>query len=335
MNKSSFSKFLGIMTASALIVSGCSNGDEEAEGDANGGEDVTDLFVTIGAGGTEGVYYQIAGAMSNIYGDEGFDTSVQATGASVENINLLQSDQAELAIVMADAMEQAYEGFGPFEDEGPMENLVGISGLYPNVVQIITTEDSGIETFSDLEGMNVAVGDANSGVELNARMMFEAHDMSYDDINEDYLPYGEAIDQIRNGVVDAAFVTSGLPNPAAMDLGSTHDVTVVEVEDDGMEYLEENYEAFLEHEVPADTYDNDEDIQTAAITNLLVPNPDLTDEEVYELTRAFYENLEDIQASNAAAEDIDIENAEEGLNVPMHPGAEQYFEEEGVLSGDE
>ncbi|QQK78015.1 TAXI family TRAP transporter solute-binding subunit [Salicibibacter cibarius] len=334
MNKVLLSKFIGLITASALIVSACGNGEDEADGDTDG-EDVDDLFVTIAAGGTEGVYYQIASAMSNVYEAEGIDTSVQATGASVENINLLQSDQAELAIVMADAMEQADEGFGPFEDEGPMDNLVGISGLYPNVVQIITTEDSGIETFSDLEGMNVAIGDANSGVELNARMMFEAHDMSYDDINEDYLDYGEAIDQIRNGVIDAAFVTSGLPNPAAMDLGSTHDVTVVEVEDDGMEYLEENYDSFLEHEVPADTYDNDEDIQTAAITNLLVPNPDLTDEEVYELTRAFYENLEDIQASNVAAEDIDIENVEEGLNVPMHPGAEQYFEEEGVLSGDE
>ncbi|AXF56410.1 TAXI family TRAP transporter solute-binding subunit [Salicibibacter kimchii] len=331
MNKSPFIKFLGIMVASALIVSACGNGEEEAGG--NEEETVTDdMFVTIAAGGTSGVYYPIAGAMSNIYEAEGIDTSVQATGASVENINLLQSDQAELAIVMADAVEQAYEGFGSFEDEEPQENLVGISGLYPNVVQIITTTDSGLETFSDLEGANVGVGDANSGVELNARMMFEAHGMSYDDINEDYLPYGEAIDQIRNGVIDAAFVTSGVPNSAAMDLASTDDVTVVELEDEGLEYLAEHYPFFIEDEVPADTYDNEEDIQTASITNLLIPNPDLSDEEVYEVTRLFYENLDEIHTSHDAAEDIDIENVEEGLNVPMHPGAEQYFEEEGVLS---
>ncbi|QKY70177.1 TAXI family TRAP transporter solute-binding subunit [Lentibacillus sp. CBA3610] len=327
MKKALKLKILGAITAIALIVSGC-GGDDEAGGDAEGGG-TDDMFVTIASGGTSGVYYPIAGAMSTIYEEAGIDTSVQSTGASVENINLLQSDQAELAIVMADAVAQAYEGFGSFEDEEPQDNLVGISGLYPNVVQIITTADSGIETFSDLEGTNVAVGDANSGVELNARMMFEAHGMSYDDINEDYLPYGEAIDQIRNGVVDAAFVTSGIPNGAAMELASTHDVTVVEIEDEGLAYLNENYPFFLEDEIPADTYDNEEDVQTASITNLLIPNPDLSDEEVYELTRLFYENLDAIHASHNAAEDIDIESVEEGLDIPMHPGAEQYFEEEG------
>ncbi|MBP1971328.1 TRAP transporter TAXI family solute receptor [Virgibacillus natechei] len=332
MKKTSKMKFLGAIIASFLIVTGCGEGNEN--GDEAQSVEADDMFVTIAAGGTSGVYYPIAGAMSNIYEAEGIDTSVQATGASVENINLLQSDQAELAIVMADAVEQAYESFGSFEDEDPQKNLVGISGLYPNVVQIITTADSGIETFSDLEGMNVAVGDANSGVELNARMMFEAHSMSYDDISEDYLSYGEAIDQIRNGIIDAAFVTSGVPNGAAMDLASTHDVTVVELEDEGLDYLNENYPFFLEDEVPAGTYDNEKDIQTASITNLLIPNPDLPDEEVYELTRLFYENLEAIQASHDAAQDIDIETVEEGLNVPMHPGAEQYFEEQGVLSGE-
>ncbi|MBB6450739.1 hypothetical protein HNR44_002729 [Geomicrobium halophilum] len=328
-------KWLSILGA-AIFVSGC-NGETDTTDEAadeNGVDETAemdDLFVAIAAGGQSGAYYPIAGAISNVYEAAGHSSSVQATGASVENVNLIQSDQAELAIVMADTVEQAYEGFGAYEDEEPQDNLVGISGLYQNVVQIITTTDSGIEAFSDLEGADVAVGDANSGVELNARMMFEAHGMSYDDISEDYLPYGEAIDQIRNGQIDAAFVTSGLPNPAAMELASTHDVTVVPIEDEGMEYLDENYPFFIEDEVPAGTYDNEEDISTPSITNLLIPNPELSEDEVYELTRLFYENLEEIQVSHDAAADIDTQNVAEGMNIPMHPGAERYFEEEGLL----
>ncbi|GAK13385.1 TAXI family TRAP transporter solute-binding subunit [Geomicrobium sp. JCM 19039] len=313
------------LASAALIVSACGNGDDSADGD------VDDLFVTIAAGGTSGVYYPIAGAMASVYENAGHDVSVQATGASVENVNLLQSDQAELAIVMADTVEQAYEGFGAYDGEDPQDNLVAIAGLYPNVVQVITTTNSGIDTFADLEGQRVAVGDANSGVELNARMMFEAHDMTYDDISADYLPYGEAIDQMRNGMLDAAFVTSGVPNSAAMDLASTHDVTVVPIEDDAMAYLQDNYPFFIEDTVPAGTYDNEEDIQTPSITNLLIPNPELSEDEVYELTQLFYENLEQIKSSHDAAQDIEIENFQEGVNIPLHPGAERYFQEEGLL----
>lgn len=313
-----------VLTSFALVAGACSDSSD-------GEESSEDLFVTIAAGGTSGVYYPIAGAMANVYGDAGHDVSVQATGASVENVNLLQSDQAELAIVMADTVEQAYEGFGAFEGEDPQDNLVAIAGLYPNVVQVITTTDSGIESFEDLEGKRVAVGDANSGVELNARMIFEAHDMTYDDISADYLPYGEAIDQMRNGMLDAAFVTSGVPNSAAMDLASTHDVTVVPIDDDAMNYLNDTYPFFIEDEVPAGTYDNEEDISTPSITNLLVPNPSLSDDEVYELTSLFYENLETIQSSHEAATDIEIEHFQEGVNIPLHPGAERYFQEQGLL----
>ncbi|MDQ0338234.1 TRAP transporter TAXI family solute receptor [Caldalkalibacillus uzonensis] len=315
-----------LLLTMTLILSACGGGGQE-----QGAEE--DLFITIATGGTSGVYYPIGGAISTILEEElGYDTSVQATGASVENINLLLNNNAELAITMGDAVLQAYEGFGAFEGEEPKTELTGIAGLYPNFVQVVTTADSGIETFADLKGKRVGVGAPNSGVELNARMMFEAHGMSYDDIQEDYLSYSEAIDQIRNGMIDAAFVTSGLPNATVIDLSTTHEVKIVPIEGEAMTYLEEHYPFFTASEIPAGTYDNEEPIPTASITNLLLVNHTLSEEVVYNITKALFENLETLHNAHNAAQDISLEKVEEGMVVPLHPGAQRYFEEQGVLA---
>jgi hypothetical protein len=124
-----------------------------------------DLFITVATGGTSGVYYPIGGAIAKILeSDLGLDTSVQSTGASVENINLLDTNRTELAITMADAVAQAYEGSGAFDGEEPKENLTGLAALYPNFVQVVTTADTGIETIEDLEGRSIGVGAPGSGV---------------------------------------------------------------------------------------------------------------------------------------------------------------------------
>ncbi|TMW69991.1 TAXI family TRAP transporter solute-binding subunit [Alteribacter natronophilus] len=333
-------KLAGILAATMLFAVACGdeNTDTDAgnenggDGDEAGGQELDDLFVTVATGGTSGVYYPIGGAISNILeGELGLDSSVQATGASVENINLLDNGRAELAITMGDAVIQAYEGSGAFDGEEPIESLRGMAALYPNFVQVVTTEDSGIETMEDLAGMSVGVGAPNSGVELNARMVLEAHGMSYDDINEDFLSYSEAIDQIKNGMVDAAFVTSGVPNATVIDLDTTHDAKIIPIEGEAMDYLEENYPFFSAEEIPADAYSNAEAIPTAAITNLLLVSNDLSEDAVYEMTKALFENIEDIQSSHNAAQDITLETVQAGMPIPLHPGAERYFEEVGAL----
>ncbi|RNA67627.1 TAXI family TRAP transporter solute-binding subunit [Alteribacter keqinensis] len=333
-------KLLGVLAATMLFATACGDdgGDtgnnEEGGGEAEGSEgaELDDLFVTVATGGTSGVYYPIGGAISTILESElGIDSSVQATGASVENINLIENGRAELAITMADAVQQAYEGSGAFDGEEPTDNLRGMASLYPNFVQVVTTEDSGIESIEDLEGMTVGVGAPNSGVELNARMVLEAYGMSYDDIDEDYLSYAEAIDQIKNGMVDAAFVTSGVPNATVIDLDTTHDAKIIPIEGEAMEYLEENYPFFSAETIPAGEYNNDEDIPTAAIMNVLLVSNDLSEDEVYEMTKALFDNLENIQGSHNAAQDITLDTVETGMPVPLHPGAERYFEEVGAL----
>lgn len=321
---------MAMTAAAALTLAACSDGGGEAGGE--GGGDGSVDFVTIAAGGTSGPYYQISSTMAQIFSDElGADASPQATGASVENIELITSDRAELAFAMGDATRQAVEGTGPFEGKEGLKDLKALTALYPNFVQIVTTEQSGIKSVADMKGKRIGVGDQNSGVELNARMILEAHGMTYDDISPDYLSYSDAIDQMKNGQVDAAFVTSGLPNASVLDLATTHDVVVVPIEGEGMAALKEKYPFFNEDAIPGGTYDQEEDVPTASIMNQLLVSPSLSDDQVYTLTKTLFDNLERVQQSHNAATKITLDTVTDGLAVDLHPGAERYFKEKGVL----
>lgn len=327
-----------IAAGAALTLSACSSGgtgsstSSGSSETSDGGGDATVDFVTIAAGGTSGPYYQIGATMAQVFKDDlGADSSVQATGASVENITLLTSGKAEVAFAMGDATRQAVDGTGPFEGKAELSNLKAITALYPNFVQIVTTKQSGINSVADMKGKRIGVGDRNSGVELNAQMILEAHGMSYDDIDEDFLSYSDAIDQMKNGQVDAAFVTSGLPNSSVMDLVTSHDVVIVPIEGEGMKKLIEKYPFFKEDKIPGGTYDQSEEVTTASITNQLLVSPDLSDEQVYAITKALFENLEKIHQSHKAATKITLDSIEDGLAVELHPGAVKYYKEKGAL----
>lgn len=323
-------KSLVSIVAASLVLAGCSSSDSDSSSSSSGETSVD--FVTIAAGGTSGPYYQIGASMSQVLGDAlGADSSVQATGASVENIQLLTDGGAEIAFAMGDATRQAIEGTGPFEGKEGLSDLKAITALYPNFVQIVTTKKSGITSVADLKDKRVGVGDQNSGVELNAQMILEAHNMSYDDINEDFLSYADSIDQMKNGQIDAAFVTSGLPNSSVMDLATTEDVVIVPIEGEGMTALRDKYPFFNEDVIPGGTYDETEDVPTASITNQLLVSPDLSDDEVYAITKALFENLDAIHASHNAAKQITLDSVEDGLATELHPGARKYFEEVGAL----
>ncbi len=338
LRRSHYGRAVGLAAVAALALTACGSDDGDG-GDSADAEDVGDLdteFLTLATGGSSGVYYQVGATFSDLLADElDSDTSVQATGASAENINMLTDGNAEIAFTMGDANVQALEGTGPFEDDA-RENLMAIAALYPNTVQIVATADSGIESVEDLEGRSVAVGDVGSGVELNAQVVLDAYDMSYDDIDADFLSYAEATDQMANGHIDAAFVTSGVPNPSLTELGTNTDFIIVPIEGEGKETLLEEHDYFTEDEIPGDTYLQEEAVETVGVTNHLMASSELSEDAVYEITAVFFDNIDAIHNSHAAAEDIELENAAEGLTVPLHPGAERYLEEHDVdVSGDE
>lgn len=326
MNKKFLSAFTLLLTLS-LILAACGGGDDNGGEDGNG-EGLDTNIATIATGGSSGPYNIIATTLSETYTEElNVNSRTQTTGASVENMNLLKEEKVEMAFVMSDVLSQAVEGVNSFDGE-PVENVQQIATLYPNYVQVVTTADSGIETLDDLEGKRVAVGDQNSGVEVNARTLLEGHGITYDDIEVDYLGYAEAADGLRSGQIDAAFLTSGLPNSSVLELSESVDLKIVTIEQDRVEEIAQDKEYFVSLEIPEGTYGNDEPIETAAIMNALVVRSDLSEDDVYKLTETLFNNLDKLENSHQAASDINLEDAQEGMVAPIHPGAQRYYDEQ-------
>lgn len=286
-------------------------------------------FITVATGPSSGIYFPIGGAFAEALKSAGYKTSSQATGASAENISMISKGEAELAIAMQDSVMQAYEGFGAYEGK-PNPKLKSLMRLWPNYVQLVTVKSTGIKSVADLKGKRVGVGAANSGVELNARMIYEAYGMTYSDSKVDYLSYGEAIDQMKNGQCDAAFVTSGLPNGTVLELATSYDMVVVPIDGEGSDKLVEKYPFFSKTIVPADTYNNKEDIPTVFVYNIMLVNDELSDDLVYDMLTVIFENIAGIKAShNAANKNIDISFGVEDIKIPLHPGAAKFWQEKG------
>jgi TRAP transporter TAXI family solute receptor len=333
-------KVLAILSSMLLVltISACGGQTTNApqaggSGGSAAGGGAEQKFLTIATGGSSGPYYTLGGAMAKIYKDKlGYNASVQSTGASVENINLLKAKKADVAFVMSDVTTFAYAGEENFKEGGAIKDLRAMAGLYLNYVQIVTLKDRNIKSVADLKGKRVGVGAPNSGVEVNARMVLAGHGITYDDIKADYLSYAEAIEQLKNNAIDAAFVTSGLPNSTVIDLSTTKDVEIVPIKGEDVEKMKQQYPFFVSAEIPAGLYKNDQPIQTAAIRNILLVRNDLSDDQVYKLTKTFFDEMEALRAAHSAAKEIDVKEAGKNLVVPLHPGAEKYYKEVGALN---
>lgn len=333
-------KVLSIMMVMimAFMVAACGgSGKAPAKTDSKAGKvDRSKQFITVLTGPTSGIYFPIGGAFSKLIGSMGYKTSATATGATGENINAILTGQGELAIAMSDSVIQAIEASGAYEGKKPAEDLRVMMGLWPNICQIVTTSDSGIKTFADLKGKKVGVGAPNSGVELNARMMYEAHGMSYADSKVDYLSYGEAIDQMKNGQCDAAFVTSGLGNATIKELGTTKKIVFVPVEGEALKKLMAKYPFYVEWKIPKEIYGTDVDTTTAAVMNVMLVSKSLPDDVVYDLLTGIYseEGLKTIGDSHATAKrEIKLDTALRGIKgtkMQLHPGAVKFYNDKGI-----
>lgn len=283
-------------------------------------------FVTIATGGASGPYNIIATSLADEYSKVfGVNSKTQTTGASVENINLLNQDKVEMAFVMSDVLTDAINGENSFPNK--IDKVQQIAALYPNYVQVVTSTNSGIETLADLRGKRVAVGDQNSGVEVNARNLIEGFGMTYDDLSVDYLGYAEATDALKSGRIDAAFLTSGLPNASLMELQQSFDLQIVEIPADRIAEIAQDKPFFVSLQIPQGTYGNEADVPTAAIQNALVVHKDMSEDDVYKLTKTFFESLPRLESAHQAASSISLEGAQAGLVAPVHPGAQKYYDE--------
>lgn len=288
-------------------------------------------FINILTGGTSGVYYPVGGALSKIYSDALPDAKVQvqSTKASVENLNLLQEGKGEIGFALGDSVKYAAEGNADVGFPEPLDQLRGISAIYPNYIQIVATAESGIETLEDLKGKALSVGAPKSGTELNARAVLEAAGMSYDDLGKvEYLPFAESVELMKNRQLDATLQSAGLGVASLKDLSTSVEIKVVPVPEDVASKLGAPY---IAETIPADTYDGQtEDVPTVAVVNYLVSSAAVSDDLAYEMTRQLYENLDMLKAAHASTANIDVQNALQGMPVPVHPGAQRYYDEVGV-----
>lgn len=286
-------------------------------------------IVTIASGNASGPYFTIASALAQRYEKQlGLNASVLTSGGSVENMGLIEAGKVDMAFAMSDALVFADRGTERVKE---MKNLQAMAGLYLNYVQIITLKDSTIHSISDLKGKRVSVGAPESGVEVNARLLLEALGITYQDIQPEYLSYTEAVEQLKKQQIDAAFFTSGLPNPTVIELVKSKPVTVVPIPMEELEKLKETYPFFQITEIPAGTYRNDVSIPTAATLNVMLVRNDLDEELVYKLTKELFESLDFLRKAHQAAQSIDIVKAMQNLPIPVHPGAEKYYREAQLL----
>ncbi|AAN69548.1 MULTISPECIES: TAXI family TRAP transporter solute-binding subunit [Pseudomonas] len=290
-------------------------------------------FINILTGGTSGVYYPVGVGISQIYshGIEGSKTTVQATKASVENLNLLQAGRGELAFALGDSVADAWKGDAEAGFKTPLKKLRAIAGTYPNYIQIVASKESGITSLSDLKGKRISVGAPKSGTELNARAIFKAAGLTYQDMGKvEYLPYAESVELIKNRQLDATLQSSGLGQAAIRDLAATLPVVFVPIPAEVVTRIGNN--AYQPATIPANTYDGQSaDVSTAAINNILVTRADIGDDLAYQMTKLIFENLPRLVTAHAAAKDIQAENAAKNLPIPLHPGAARYFKEKNLL----
>ena len=291
-----------------------------------------DEFINILTGGTGGVYYPLGVALSKIYAEKmkNVKPSVQSTKASVENLNLLQQGKGEIAFTLGDSLADAWAGNAEVGFKAKLDKLRTVAAIYPNYIQIAALSSSGIKTLADLKGKRLSVGAPKSGTELNARAILKGAGMTYKDLGKvEYLPFNESVELMKNRQLDATLISAGLGVSAIRDLCASVECTIVEIPKSVIDKLGTPYESLP---IPGGTYKgNDKDVQAAAVPNYLVTRAGLSDDEVYQMTKTMFDNLDAMTAAHAAAKSINLKTAGKNPPVPLHPGAAKFYKEKGVL----
>src|SRR5699024_3168961 len=281
--------------------------------------------LNILTGGAQGTYYPLGGSFADfITKATDIKTDAEVSQASAANMIDLQEGVAEIAFVQTDIAYYAENGQLMYEGE-EIDNVSAIGNLYPETVQLVTLEKSGIKSYDDLKGKKVSVGAIGSGTEANAKQLLEIHGLSIDDIDAQNLDFGESQESIQSGQIDAAFVTAGTPTGAVEGLNAVAKVHIVPIEDDKADELIEKYPYYAKEVIPAGTYGSKEDTNAVSVGAMLVVKKELPEDLVYEITKAIYDNAESLQHDKAKY--IKKETGLDGVGIEVHPGAQKYFDE--------
>lgn len=287
---------------------------------------------TLATGGTSGTYYAFGGVLANLWNTkiENMNVTAQATGASAENLRLINKASVEYAIVQNDVMDYAYNGTDMFEGN-KLPNIASIGTLYPEVVQIAASKTSGITSVPDMRGKRVSVGDAGSGVEFNAKQILEGYGMTFSDIKKLNLSFKESAEAIQEGTLDACFITAGIPNAALQELAFSAGLVLIPVQGEEAEKIMAKYGYYTKASIPKGTYKGtDNATEALAIKATLAVNKDFDENTVYEMTKIIFENIDELASAHAKGKELSAAQAVTGVSVPFHPGAVKYYKEIGL-----
>lgn len=319
---------LSLVMAASLLVgcgSSASSSTSASSGDA--------MELPMATGGTSGTYYGFCGVVAQVLNEKCADTmsiTVESTGASKANIQLVDVGECQLGIVQNDVMYYAYTGTDMFEGEEPCESFSAVAACYPEQIQVIASKK--ITSLDQLKGKKVSVGNAGSGVEFNARQVLEAYGVSFDDITVSNQSFADSADALKNGTIDAAFITAGAPTTAVTELSSTFNFNLLSVDDEHVAALQEKYSFYTPVTIAGGTYDCvPDDVQTVAVLSTVIARNDVPEEVIYAFTKGLFENQAEIAAAHTKGELLSVETAVPGINIPFHAGAEQYYKEVGAM----
>ncbi len=328
-------KFLALILSLAMVFALVACGGEKTDdnqGDANNdGDTSTPVAINLATGGTSGTYYAVGGVLKTVL-DSKLTLStlnVASTGASVANVNMITDGEAQMAILQSDVINYAHEGTGQFEG-APEDNALWVAGIYNETVQILAKP--GINSVADLKGKTVCVGDVGSGTEINAWQVLGAAGLTKDDITAVNGSFQDGVDQLKDGKIDAAFTVAGAPTTAIVDYATTNTLNLVSLTEDELAAIQAEYPFLIRDDLKAGTYTGqDSDVTCVAIQATLVASEELSEDVVYEFVKAMFDNQADLEAGHAKFAFLDPTSASAGATVPLHPGAEKYYKEVGVL----
>ncbi|MBU0544651.1 MAG: TAXI family TRAP transporter solute-binding subunit [Proteobacteria bacterium] len=291
-----------------------------------------DTNLVLATGGTAGTYYPFGGAMARIWNTKipGMNVTAQTTGASAENIRLVNKKEVELALVQSDTLDFAYNAKEAFKE--PIKTMSAIAVLYPEIIQVVTRADYPIKSITDLKGKKVGVGAPGSGTEANFRQLMDVYGLAKGDVNSQYLSFSESAEAFKDRHIDAFIVTAGIPNAAIMDISTQNEIRIINIPAETAAKLTVKYPFLAAVKVPANTYKSlTQDVETVAVNAVLIVGNDVSADVVYNMTKALFDNQAELASAHAKGKELNLQNAVKGVSIPFHPGAMKYYKEKGAI----
>ena len=286
-------------------------------------------ILKVATGNPGGAYYPIGSSFAEVLSDkmEDYIFNAYVGQASVSNVKLIKDRDVDFAIVQSNVSSWANKGLGMFQSNS-VDNLSGITSLYPEVIQIIVSSDSGIQSIEDLKGKRISIGLEESGNYFDALNILGAYDIGLEDFYPEYFTFSEAIEAMENNAIEGVFITSGVPTASVIVMDATIGIELLSISDEVINKLLAQYPYYAAYDLKKDVYGRiDQDITTISTPALLVCDSNLDETLVYNITKILFESMDLIKVSHPSMENFLEENYDSGMSIPLHPGAERYFNE--------